>query len=287
MPSVWCLGNFGVKGGHQVKNLPKEFFSHYEQDTEDSRLSGPKGQLEFSRTREIILHHLRRPPAKIVDVGGGTGPYAFWLASEGYEVDLIDPVELHLQKAREHEKKQSLRLNRIFQGDARKLEYPDNSVDAVLYLGPLYHLTEREDRILALREGFRVLKPKGLLFAVGISKFTSALNGLFHNVFQDEDFIQVVRKDLINGQHTNLPGKNFFTTAFFHHPEELKSEVIESGFCLRDFLSVEGPSWLMNNLGQFWNDPRLKEILLEIIRSTEREPSLIGQSIHFLAVGEK
>lgn len=53
-------------------------------------------------------------------------------------------------------------------GDARSMWLADNSCHAVLMFGPPYHLTERDDRIRAIRESRRVLKPGGFLFAATI-----------------------------------------------------------------------------------------------------------------------
>jgi nucleoside-diphosphate-sugar epimerase len=66
--------------------------------------------------------------------------YASWLSSQGYQVHLIDPVPLHLEQARADGRFS------VAPGDARSLAEEDSSYDAVLLLGPLYHLTERADR---------------------------------------------------------------------------------------------------------------------------------------------
>ncbi|NNU78136.1 class I SAM-dependent methyltransferase [Clostridium estertheticum] len=57
--------------------------------------------------------------------------------------------------------------------DARKINRADDSADIVLLMGPLYHLQNRDDRLQVLNEAKRVLKKGGLLFSVGISKFSS------------------------------------------------------------------------------------------------------------------
>src|SRR6185295_15870885 len=104
-------------------------------------------------------------------------------------------------------------------GDARRLEAADNTADAVLLLGPLYHLTEREDRVKALSEAFRVLKPGGVLLAAAISRFASFLDGVRHGFLADPIFVDLVRQDLATGQHRN-PNHTagYFSTAFFHQP---------------------------------------------------------------------
>lgn len=161
----------------------------------------------------------------------------------------------------------------------------DASAHAVLLLGPLYHLTEREDRIQALREARRILRPDGVLFAAGISRFASAIDGVMRDLLVDPVFRQIVERDLIDGQHrnpTNHP--HYFTTAFFHHPEELLDEVLEAEFVESDILAIEGIGWMVPNLGQVLDDGEARDRLLGVLRRLEAEPSLLGASLHLLAV---
>ena len=126
--------------------------------------------------------------------------------------------------------------------DARSLPFADASADAVLMLGPLYHLTEREDRLRALGEALRVLRPGGVVFAAAISRFASLVDGLRGSLFDDPAFASVVERDLAYGQHRNDTGDaRYFTTAFFHHPAELAEEIAGSGLTLVDLFAVEGP----------------------------------------------
>jgi ubiquinone/menaquinone biosynthesis C-methylase UbiE len=85
------------------QNTPKinwEILSHYADYDEQSRLStGRSGTLDFLRSQELISRHIPPPPQKVLDVGGGPGTYALWLASLGYEVHLIDPVQKHVLQA--------------------------------------------------------------------------------------------------------------------------------------------------------------------------------------------
>jgi SAM-dependent methyltransferase len=268
--------------------LPREVHAYYAREGETRRLFRSHGQIELARTQEIILRHLPPPPGAILDVGGGPGIYACWLAARGYRVHLVDAMPLHVEQARQASARQpdtpvaSLRV-----GDARRLEDADATVDAVLLLGPLYHLTERGDRVQALRESRRVLKPGGLLFAVGIGRFASFLSKLVDNVLGDPDAQAIVERDLRDGQHRNPTDKDYFTTAFFHRPEELTSEVIEAGFHLVDLLGVEGPAWLLPDLERRWADGEERERLLETARAVEREPTLLGIHPHLLAVARR
>ncbi|BDA74689.1 hypothetical protein RIVM261_047410 [Rivularia sp. IAM M-261] len=268
--------------------LSNEAVKHYEAGEEAQRLLKGTSRLEFERTKELLSRYLPPPPAVIYDVGGGSGVYAFWLAEQGYEVHLIDAVPLHIEQARVASKSQSAQLVNIIVGDARQLNQVSNSADAVLLLGPLYHLIERSDRVTALREAHRVLKSEGLIFAAGISRFASTLDGLFSGYLDDPDFVKIVQQDLIDGQHRNPKNHPaYFTTAFLHQPEELKSEVEDAGFYTENILAIEGAGWLLQNFEEHWSNPRCRSRLLESIRWVENEPSILGVSAHILAVGKK
>jgi ubiquinone/menaquinone biosynthesis C-methylase UbiE len=134
----------------QSKRSIEQYYAEY---PEHDRLSSASGQLEFERTKRIVQRFLSTPPAIVADVGGGTGPYSFWLASLGYETHLIEPSIrlLEICKTRMQSNPSQAMPRTVEVGDARSLWLGDASCDAVLMFGPLYHLTERDDRIQALR----------------------------------------------------------------------------------------------------------------------------------------
>lgn len=277
------------EGGDPV-SLPDETAGYYELGLEQNRLGeGARGELEFVRTVEIIRRYLADPPGVVVDVGGGPGAYALWLAREGYAVHLIDPVPLHLEQARQASGEQpETPIQSISLGDARQLQVPDAFADAVLLLGPLYHLTAREDRLAALQEARRALKPGGVLFAVGISRFASTFAGLIEGYLEDPDFVRIVRRDLAEGQHRNPTGNSkYFTTAFFHHPQELEAEVAEAGFALETVLAIEGAAVFLQNLEAQWGDRARRERVLDVVRWLEAEPSVMGVTGHLMAIAAR
>ena len=131
--------------------------AYYERLGETTRLDdGANGRLEFLRTWDILTRALPSPPGRIVDVGGATGVYAGPLARAGYDVTVVDPVPAHVAAS------QALPGVSAVLGDARSLSI-SGEADAVLMLGPLYHLTERADRLAAWREAARVLRPGGVV----------------------------------------------------------------------------------------------------------------------------
>jgi ubiquinone/menaquinone biosynthesis C-methylase UbiE len=277
------------KGETPQEALPPEMIAHYEAVPEAQRLFSGRSQLELARTQEILGRYLPPPPAAILDVGGGPGLYSCWLAAQGYEVHLVDAVPMHVEQAkRASDQQPDHPIVSLAIGDARILNRSDDSADALLLMGPLYHLTERSDRVAALREANRVLKPRGLLFAVAISRFASLLDGLIRGFLDDPEYAGILERDLVDGQHRN-PTDNpaYFTTAFFHLPEELESEIEEAGLRHEVTLSIEGPGWLLQDFEEWWLDQDRRKRLLDAVRAAEIAAPLLGVGAHMMAVARK
>ena len=269
-------------------SIREEIRQHYLEGKEAERLAAGQGELERVRTQSLLGRFLPPTPAVVLDVGGGAGVHAIPLAAQGYLVHLIDPVELHVEQARVAAESAGVSLTSVTVGDARKLEFEDASADAVLMFGPMYHLVERAERMEALREARRALRPQGVLLAVGISRFASLIDGVGQGFIADPVFRGIVAGDLATGRHEN-PGKHphYFTTAYFHKPEELCDEIQEAGFGGAQVLAVEGPVWSAAGFEAAWADPAQREALLGYLEKVEREPSVMGASAHFIAVGRK
>jgi ubiquinone/menaquinone biosynthesis C-methylase UbiE len=289
--------------------------SHYGTGYERARLfRGGTPALEFVRSLELLDRLLPAPPARVLDVGGGPGIYAAPLARRGYRVHLVDAMPLHVEQAREvaaalatesrglpgHRGVPGGSLPQISTagsdpaaaftaalGDARDLPQPDGSQDAVLLFGPLYHLTQAQDRRQALAEARRVLRPGGRLMAVAVSRFASLLDGVYQDWLDDPQFRPIVEADLADGQHRNpdpVGRAEWFTTAYFHTPDGLASEVERAGFTGTALYGVEGPGW---PLRQDWADPRRREQILFAARAVETQPSVLGFSLHVIAAATR
>jgi ubiquinone/menaquinone biosynthesis C-methylase UbiE len=270
----------------ETNPFPQEILDWYTNTYKESnRLTGGLGLIEQVRIRELILRHLCPLPAVVYDLGGGTGAHSFWLAGLGYMAHLVDIVPLHIEQARlVAEEPQAPQLASLRVGDARKLEFEDESADAVLLFGPLYHLTERDNRLQALAEARRVLRPGGVLFAYAISRYASTIYGLLHVLVWDADYLKMIDLELASGQHRKPENLNVFITAFFHHPDELRAELDEAGMLLDEIVGIQGPGWIVPDFEANLKSAERLDILVEIARRMEKDPVV---SPHMLAVARR
>jgi SAM-dependent methyltransferase len=265
-------------------SLEQQILRYYESGQEAARLESPFSRWEKTRTLDLLDRFLPCAPALILDVGGAAGAYAFPLAERGYLVDLIDPVPLHIEQAKHRAATSRWAPRNFHVGDARAIPCEDGVADAVLFFGPLYHLTDYNERMKAICEARRVLRAGGVLLAVAISRFASALDGIGRGLISDPDFVRIVDQDLKTGQHRNeTRSLEYFTTAFFHHPDELNSELIEGGFPAPKLCAIEGPLWTVPESAT----AEQQEGLMAIMRKLEREATLIGASAHIMGVATK
>ena len=205
-----------------------------------------------------------------------------WLAGDGYQVHVVDLVPRHVEKV-VHDLGVSGVTAEV--GDARQLGQEDDSFDCVLLLGPLYHLTEHSDRMRALGEANRVVRPSGIVAVAAISRFASLFDGLARGYLFDPDFRTIVQRDLEEGQHRN-PGnrEHWFTTAYLHDPAGLSDEVVGAGLELVELVGLEGMAGWLGQLADRWGTPADRAVILDSARSVEHEASVLGLSAHLLAV---
>ena len=244
------------------------------------------GQLELFRTRELIRRFLPSGTLDIADVGGGPGVHAEWLAADGHRVHLVDPAPGHIETVRSLTP--PIGSIEACLGDASSLPFADASMDAVLLLGPTYHLTQERDRIAAVREALRVARPGARVFAAAISRFASLFDGMRSKAVFDPGFRAIVEQDLADGQHRNpTVNPQWFTTAYFHHPDQLRKETTAAGLDVTHVLGIEGIAGWLRDLTADWDIPERRETILWAARETESEPTLSGMSSHLLLIGHR
>jgi ubiquinone/menaquinone biosynthesis C-methylase UbiE len=268
-------------------NISPEIERYYSEfKNEPDRLV--RHSLEKIRTQEVISKYLPSGPCKILDIGGATGVYAFWLSEMGHEVHLIDPVPYHIEEARRRAATRPRPPKEISKGEARSLDYQNNSFDFVLLMGPLYHLQEFGERIAALKEAMRVTKCNGIIFSTFISRFAALTDGFLKNLALQPEFAVAMVSDTKTGRHSNPSGKAaYFTTAYFHHPDEIAPEIEAAGLRVEQILSIESFASCIPDIDIKIQNPEYQKILLPTISLVEEQKSLLGIGPHIMGIGRK
>jgi S-adenosylmethionine-dependent methyltransferase len=242
---------------------------------------------EYAVTWRALKDHLPSAPATVLDCGGGPGRYAIELATHGYNVTLFDLSQGNLSVAKTQAHAANVTLTAYELGTATDLSrFVDNSFDAVLMLGPLYHLPTATERETAVREAYRVLKPGGVFFSAHIS-FYAMLRYLCK-----EDPERIVREPervkAFLETHLLQPrlsdGTEFL--AYLISPTDIKPLVESAGFNVRTLLGVEGLSSMIDDKlnalqGEMW------EAWVDLNYKVASDASLHGGVEHLLCVAEK
>ena len=271
-----------------VVSIMQNKIVNYYSDYNEYRRLRERHSLERIRSEHIISRYITHKPLKILDIGGGPGVYSFWLAEQGHQVTLLDLVPKHIEQAEEYARESGISLESMLIGDACALPFEDNAFDMVLFMGPLYHLNAKVKRMQALSEAKRVLKAQGILIAAAISRYASLIDGLKENFINDPDFMAILGEDLEAGNHENPKGNpNYFTSAHFHLPEELKGEVCEAGFAFHGLYAVECFAGIVGDIEEKLQDETFKRRCLDLLHKIESNPSVIGATYHLMVTGYK
>ncbi|MGV9311789.1 class I SAM-dependent methyltransferase [Streptomyces sp. NPDC003691] len=267
--------------------IAPEILAFYSETIDESvRLTATAdGVLEMVRTRELLHGHLPGPPARVLDVGGGPGAHAAWLVGDGYTVHLVDPVPRHIEQARRTGATAEL-------GDARALTAGDASYDVVLLLGPLYHLLRRDERLRALAEARRVVRPGGLVIAAAIGRYASLFEHTATTWLGTRERVRDAVADILTtGVHA--PGRKGFTSAYFHTAAGLAEELAAAGLGTVGVYGVEGPAWAALKAAEQHTgtplppDSPLFLAALEAARLADPHPELLAAASHLLAVATR
>lgn len=282
-----------------MKTIDRTVLAGYEAGIERNRLRVGIGILEFERSKEILLEQLPEPPAVIYDIGGGYGEYAWWLASLGYEVHLFDLSGTNIRMSRELAAEYpgvSLKAAEVC--DAREVPRPDRSADAILLMGPLYSITEKEERLVALGECHRLLRDGGLLFSAALTPYSVLIprivryraGELLENRRLDDPAVMaMVERALDDGCYEN-PGRSIVSglgTSHLHTAKALREELTLGGFGTESVHGVMGGAWLAPHLDALLEDAETKAVLMKTIRMIDTHEEIIGLSGHMLAVSKK
>lgn len=269
---------------HNLISSKVELF--YNKASEEDRLSKGMGVFEFERIRHLISLYLK-DSSTILDVGGGTGKYSEWLSKLNHNVYMIEPVDKHLIIAENRSRKLKKKF-KVVKGESKDLDFPNNFADLIILHGPLYHLQNREDRILAINEAKRVLKKEGVILGFGINSTASTLAGLLNGLIYKPTFLEMCKSELESGIH-NQP-EDFpwlLAEAFYHKPSALKDEFLVCGLKIDKMFAVEGLVWLDKDYFSNMLNPKRRNVLDDLLMATENDESLLPFSPHIMIAAKK
>ena len=274
-----------------MKTIDKAVLAGYNNGIERNRLRTGIGILEFERTKEILLEKLPKPPAIIYDIGGAYGEYAWWLSSLGHEVHLFDLSETNIEMSTELSSEYpNVYLKSAEVCDARSIPRPDRSADVILFMGPMYSITEYRERMLAIKESHRLLKDNGIMFTAALTPYSVLLSRI--SIYKELDnpaVLSIIERALDDGCYINPEKKiaNGLGSSHLHTAKELKEELSHGGFETLSVHGVMGGAWLAPNLNALLENKKSKEILMKTIRMIDEHEEIIGLSGHILAVSRK
>ncbi|MFR1518510.1 MAG: class I SAM-dependent methyltransferase [Clostridia bacterium] len=278
-----------------MKSIDENVLAAYNAGIEKNRLRSDLGLIEFERTKELLLETLPKPPAIIYDIGGGYGEYSWWLTSLGYEVHLFDISETNILMAKE--------LSSEYPGhhlyssevvDARCVNRKSESADAILCMGPLYHIPEAAERAAALSECYRLLKKEGKLFTAALSRYSTLLwaitvFGEKNRLLEEDAFMGMIKREIQTGEHIRPDYSAYrgMGRSHFHSPNELEDELKDANFRKTEIHGVIGGGWLAPNIDELWKDNQAREAIMNSVRILDTEKDILGLSTHLLAISTK
>ena len=149
----------------------------------------------------------------------------------------------------------------------------------------MYHLVKKDERLKALQEAFRVLKPKGIFISAYISRFTSFIDGLRSGYIEDPEFRTIILKDLETSHHTN-PSNKPEVLYRGDHPMNAKSEVESVGFLDPELIAVDS-IWMTEKCKHYFSIDETREHILRFLEKIEKEECIVGASSHYFIIAKK
>ncbi len=243
---------------------------------------------EFALTLRALAEHLPPPPARVLDCGGGPGRYAIELARQGYQVTLFDLSAGNLTLAQRQAAEAGVSLDAFEHGNALDLRrFAADSFDAVLLMGPLYHLLEQAERAQALAEATRVLRPGGPLFAAFISRYAAHRDAAVNYPTEPVDvpglYEEIERSGKLPPSQADPPT----FSAYFAHPAEVAPACWAAGLEVVQVLGLEGFVSIVEDRGVNTLDGPAWQWWVEANWRVAADPAIHGAVEHLLVVAHK
>ena len=261
---------------------------YYNDFDEWKRLDTPEGHLELILTLDVIKKHV---PAgsRVLDLGGGPGRYTAELAKSGYIMSLGDLSPKLIEIARERTAGIS-NIESIDVVNAVDLSiYPTGRFDAVLYMGPLYHLTSQDEIRNSLEQVARVLKSGGLLLASFIP-FLGGLAGIVERsaFAPDQANAETIVETFLTGVFHNRDVRGFQEGKYMR-PSKVRDIMQEVGFNNILMRSVRGLGYRLEKsiIQKKTDDLETFNAIIDIINQTSEDQALVETAGHALYLGRK
>ena len=241
-------------------------------------------RIEFEMTKRA-LNEFINSKSEILDVGGGPGRYSIYLSQKGYRVTLFDLSGEMVKQAVIHAEEAGAVLEKAMQGNVLELNKFNfgKQYDAVLCMGPLYHLLEEWERKEAIKQCLNKLKPGGIIVISFISAYAPII-----------DCLKKYPEDIISSKERLLyylkDGRNVvnsgFTDAYFINPDDVEELMKVYNISKLKFFSTEGLgslcerelSQLPENIFQEW---------IDLFYCISENNNILGSSEHLLYIGRK
>ncbi|MCP4427169.1 MAG: methyltransferase domain-containing protein [Chloroflexi bacterium] len=259
----------------------------YDESTQAEWERMDRHRTEFAVTVRALSDHLPPPPATVLDIGGGPGRYSIALAERGYAVTMLDLSRANLAMAQVKAKAAGVALTAVHRANIlHRADLPQQQYDAVLLMGPLYHLLERAERKTAVAHAHHLLKPGGLIFAAFITRYAPlrdmASKGRTAWIV---DHAQRAQNIMTTGQNPAGEG-NSFPDSYFAHPNEIRPLLENQGFETLTLMGCEGViAGHEEHVNQL--DGNLWEAWVDLNYRAGQDPVLFGASDHLLYIGRK
>lgn len=277
-------GGYAEIGGQPVGDKTVEAFYDADPQYEWDRLA--RHRMEYATTWRAMQEFLP-PRAAVLDIGGGPGRYSIALAQAGHRVTLLDLSTGNIAFARAKAAELAAPVDDFLQGDALDLgRFDDGAFDAVLLMGPLYHLVREEDRMRAVAEAIRVLKTGGVLFASFITRFAFIYDLLRKKPAAIGEAWPVVENLFHSGVNLVSAENPGFTNAYFIHPTEIGPLMAGRGLTRLRLATAEGVVAAVEERICALPEP-LFEKWVEVCYRLGADPTFWSAAEHLLYVGRK
>ena len=267
-----------------MKDDISDIVEYYNSDPEHETNRLERHQLELDLTWRYLERYL---PArgKILEIGAATGRYTIDLARRGYQVTAVDMSAGLIEQCARHLAEAGLAKQvRLVVADARDLgTITESDHDAVLLMGPLYHLMLESDRQLALQQARARLRPGGVIFSAFISRY-GVLGDIMQNIPDWVDDPEVASFMTRGCRPDDSPRGGF--RGYFARIEEIIPLHEGAGFETLALAGME-PAISANDDSYNCLEGSRRQKWLDLLYAISAEPSLVGASRHLLYIGRK